>query len=131
MAEFGSPLVDYAGHGIETVIVNGVVTVERAALGDRQYIQVVAVDADDLVTRSAALGENPVAALDLRLRAALDAGKHFIEKKQVSVLSADKKLVMDRTSETRAEVYDTIGKVYRLFTTLSNDSAPAVVATCR
>jgi hypothetical protein len=90
-----------------------------------QIVQVIAADADDLVTRTAALPESPLKALDLRLAEALDPARHFIEKKQVSLLSPGKKLAMDRTSETRVEVYDTLAKVYRLFTTLTSDQALA------
>src|SRR5439155_5433790 len=65
----------------------GLVAIPRALVAHANMLRIVAVDALNIVSRDVLLPEVGTAHQDLRLRLALDAVKHFSEKKQNSVLS--------------------------------------------
>jgi len=104
---------------------NGVVTVERDALGGRQHLHVVAVDPVNTVYRQVALKEDPIPFQDLRLARGLDPDSHATQQKQITFLRAGDTLVIEDMTSSRIEAYDTIAKVFRLFTTLSKDATLA------
>lgn len=100
----------------------GVVTVPRDAVKHANAVRVVALDAQNTVVRDVLLPEVTTPHEDLRLRLALDAEKHFTEKKQVTVLSPGQPLEIADITTSKTEVYDTLGRVYRLFATLSGSA---------
>lgn len=101
---------------------DGVVRIERKALGDRQHLQVYAEDLKDAVWRTLALPEVPTKFADQRLAKNLDPAKPFTQKKEVTVLDKGIKLVLTDILTSELETYDTLSSVHALFTTLSNDA---------
>jgi hypothetical protein len=100
---------------------DGVVKVERKAIGSHAMIHVVAVDPLSTTYRSTALPEQPARFVDLRLRIALDPQGHFTQQKQVSVLSPGQPFVLADVAGSRFEAYDSLPRVYSLYATLSKD----------
>ncbi|MEY4483459.1 MAG: hypothetical protein RL693_911, partial [Verrucomicrobiota bacterium] len=101
---------------------DGVVRIERKALGDRQHLQVYAEDLKDAVWRTLALPEVPTKFADQRLARNLDPAKPFTQKREVTVLDKGSNLVLADILTSELETYDNLGSVHALFTTLSNDS---------
>ncbi|MBI2923365.1 MAG: hypothetical protein HYY18_20095 [Planctomycetes bacterium] len=99
----------------------GVVTVPREAFAHANSLRIVAIDALNTVCRDVLLPEVRTPHEDLRLRLALDADRHFSEKKQVSVLAPAQPLEIADITTSKTEVYDTLARVYRLYATLSNN----------
>jgi len=64
----------------------------------------------------------PTQVRDLRLLDALDPAKHFTEQKNISVARAGVPFVINDLTTSKHEVYDSLGKVYMLYATLSNDA---------
>ncbi len=101
---------------------DGIVTIARKDLGGRQHLQILAVDDANSAFRELALAPAPWAPLDLRLNNGLDPAKHFTEQKQVTVLTAGKALTIDDVGVSNIEPYDSLGKLFALYGTLSNDA---------
>jgi hypothetical protein len=99
----------------------GMVTIPRAALQDRQHIQLVVVDAETTLYHWLSLPEKATQVRDLRLIKGLDPKQHFAQQKQVSYLKSGEKLVLPDISGSRFEVYDSVSKVYSLMLTLSDN----------
>ncbi|MCE9583425.1 MAG: hypothetical protein K8T20_13145 [Planctomycetes bacterium] len=100
----------------------GVVTIPRDSVKHANMLRIVAVDSQNTVCRDVLLPEVTTAHEDLRLRLALDADKHFSEKKQITVLAAGQPLEIADITTSKTEVYDTLARVYRLYATLSNNA---------
>jgi hypothetical protein len=100
----------------------GKVLVDRKDLAFNQQVHVVAIDPLSTIYRSVALPAKEFAGLDLRLLTGLDTAVHFTRQKQVTILSAKQTLLLSDTSSSEFDYYDTIGRVYGLFMTLSNDA---------
>ena len=107
---------------------DGVVRIDRKALGDRQHVQVYAEDLANAVWRSFALPEVPTRFSDLRLARNLDPAKPFTQRKQISVLEKGRTLTLEDVLTSELETYDTLGGVHALFTTLSGDATLAKFA---
>lgn len=100
---------------------NGVVSIPRKKLGAHQDIRVVAVDPESTVYREISLREKAMPFNDLRLTAGLDVKKHFAERKQISVIRSKDTLRLADIASAKFEAYDTLSRVYALYSTLSND----------
>jgi hypothetical protein len=100
---------------------DGVVRIERKALGDRQHVQVYAEDLANATWRSFALPEVPTKFRDLRLARNLDPAKPFTQRKEVTVLDKGMSLTLADVLTSEMERYDTLGSVHALFTTLTGN----------
>lgn len=100
---------------------NGVVKIARASLGPHQQLHVVAVDPRNTAYRTLSMAEMAVDFLDLRLANSLPADVHFTQQKQVSVVEAKNTFTLADVSASKFEAYDSLGKVYSLYLTLSSD----------
>ncbi|HVK18736.1 MAG TPA: Ig-like domain-containing protein, partial [Fimbriiglobus sp.] len=100
---------------------DGVIRIDRAKLGPHSVVRVVAVDPLGTTSRMTTLPQQPATFADLRLRDGLDPAKHFTQQKQVTVLEKDKPFVLADVTDSRFEAYDSLAKVYGLYTTLSKD----------
>jgi hypothetical protein len=107
---------------------DGVVEIKRDALGGHQHLHVVAVDPVNTTCRTASLPEKQPVVLDLRLAAALDAQTHFTQQKQISVIPKGEKFALADISTSKFEAYDSLARVYGLYTTLTHDSKLAEFA---
>ncbi len=100
---------------------DGVIRIDRARLGPHNVVRVVAVDPLGTTARTVALPRPDAMFADLRLRDGLDPAKHFTQQKQVTVLAAGKPFVLADVTDSRFEAYDSLAKVYGLYSTLSHD----------
>jgi hypothetical protein len=117
-----------------TVVVNqvpdkdGVVRISRKAIGPHAMIHVVAVDPLNTTFRSTTLPEMRAEFVDLRLRKGLDPKGHFMQQKQVSVLLPGKPFVLEDAIGSKFEAYDSLPKVFGLYSTISKDAKLAEFA---
>jgi hypothetical protein len=102
---------------------NGVVTIAREDLQGRQQVHVVATDPWNTVYKEVTLEEGNVRFNDLRLAKGIDPATHATEQKQITVVEPGDELVLDDVTTSEFEVYDTLGKVYGLYVTLSGNPA--------
>ena len=100
---------------------DGVVSIDREALAGRQHLRVIAVDLENTAYRELSLPEVGAEFQDLRLADGLDPAKHFAEQKQITVVPGDGKFQLKDITTSKFELYDTLGKVYGLFATLSSN----------
>ncbi len=101
---------------------NGMVRVDRQALGDRHFVQIYAEDAHTAAWRSVALPEAQTKLRDLRLKRNLDPQKAFAESKQVTVLAPGQAITLADVLSADMETYDSLAGIYTLFSTLSKDA---------
>jgi autotransporter-associated beta strand protein len=100
---------------------DGVVRIERKALGDRQHVQIYAEDLQNASWRTLTLPEVPTKFADQRLARNLDPAKPFTQKKEITVLDTGKSLTLADILTSELETYDTLGGIHSLFTTLNGD----------
>jgi hypothetical protein len=119
--------LDFLGEA-SVVLVNlkpddkGVITIPIDALGAHQHLHVVAVDPTQTAHRSISLPEKPMELVDLRLAAGLDPEEHFTQQKQITVVGKGEQFVLSDIATSRFETYDSLARVYALYTTLSGDA---------
>jgi hypothetical protein len=101
---------------------DGVVRIERKALGGRQHVQIFAEDLQNASWRTLTLPEVPTKFADQRLARNLDPVKPFTQKKEITVLETGKALTLADILTSQLETYDTLGSIHSLFTTLSGDA---------
>ncbi len=100
---------------------NGRITVKREQLGSHQHLHVVAVDPINTTARSVTLPESVAKFIDLRLTHSLDPKQHFTQQKQISIVGAGQPFSLNDITTSKFEAYDSLGRVFLLFTTLSHD----------
>lgn len=100
---------------------DGMIRIPRTNLGSHAMIHVVAVDPVSTTTRSITLPEQPAVFSDLRFNKGLDPARHFTQQKQVSILDPGANFKLEDITGSRFESYDTLGKVYGLYATLSKN----------
>ncbi len=100
---------------------DGVVRIERKALGDRQHVQIYAEDLQNASWRTLALAEAPTKFSDQRLARNLDPVTPFTQKKEITALETGRVLTLADILTSQLETYDTLGGIHSLFTTISRD----------
>jgi hypothetical protein len=103
----------------------GLIELPREALGNHNLLHIVAVDLRHTATRSVVLPDQEANFLDLRLARGLDPKRHFTQQGQTTFVPAGKTLVIQDITSSRFEIYDSLGKIYGLYRTLSNNSTLA------
>ncbi|MCH7685990.1 MAG: hypothetical protein IH899_04795, partial [Planctomycetes bacterium] len=98
---------------------NGVISIKREQLGERQHIHVVAADPRDIVYRSVSIPEGKREYEDIRFANGLDPKTHYTQQKQITVLLADEKFVLSDITTSKFEAYDRLARVHSLLVTLS------------
>ncbi|MCX7048726.1 MAG: hypothetical protein NTX50_24975, partial [Candidatus Sumerlaeota bacterium] len=121
---------------------NGVVVLERKALGNHPNLLVFAADPENSVYRqvmlqtpskdedaasfaAAAPASGPIRfphVLDLRLSVGLEPDKHFTERKLIDVVAKGDAFILSNVTTAKCEVYDNLERAYRLYATLSGDA---------
>lgn len=102
---------------------DGVVRVDRHALGDHPFIQVYAEDLDSAELRSEQYPEMPMKLNDLRLVRNLDPQKPFTQKKEATVLTAGQTLTLEDVLAADLETYDSLARVFALLNTIQGNDA--------
>ena len=100
----------------------GMLLVDRDALGAHQHVHIVVVDPTQTVYRSVSLPEKQEASLDLRLVKGLDPNAHFVQQKQISLVEAEQPFTIQDVTTGRFETFDSLQRVYQLFATLNSDT---------
>ena len=100
---------------------DGQITLRREDLGPHQTLHIVACDGNTTVYRTISLPEADKNPLDLRLARSLDLSTKFTQQKRTSFVDAGEPFEILDIGSSRFEVYDSLSRVFRLFTTLSND----------
>ena len=100
---------------------DGIVRIERKALGDRQHVQIHAEDLQNASWRTFTLPEVPTKFADQRLARNLDPVKPFTQRKEITVLETGKTLTLADILTSQLETYDTLGGIHSLFTTVNQD----------
>jgi hypothetical protein len=100
---------------------DGVIKLNKKQFGNRSMVHLLAIDPMNTTSRSLNLKEGKAEFVDLRLRNGLDPKRHFTQQKQVSVLKAGQSFVIEDAIASRFEMYDSLSKVYTLYSTLSHD----------
>ncbi|MGV3659918.1 MAG: autotransporter-associated beta strand repeat-containing protein [Prosthecobacter sp.] len=100
---------------------DGIVRIERKALGDRQHVQIHAEDLQNASWRTLTLPEVPTKFADQRLARNLDPAKPFTQKKEITFLDAGKTLKLADILTSELETYDTLGSVHSLLQTLNGE----------
>ncbi len=97
----------------------GLVKIPVAKLGSGQLVHVVAIDGEDTVYASVVRDEKRLVARGRQLPRALDADRHFSEQRNIEFVAKGGSAVLDDVATAKAETYDSLASVYRLFATLS------------
>lgn len=100
---------------------DGKIVLKRELLGNHQHLHVVACDPLSTTWRSVALDEPKATFIDLRLANGLDPKKHFTQQKQISLVRAGQPFTLADIATSKFEAYDSLARVYLLFTTLTHD----------
>ncbi len=106
----------------------GVLEIDRAALGDHQHLHIVVVDPTNVTYRSYSLVEPKMLFVDLRLKKGLDPQGHFTQQKQITILPAGQKFTLADITTSKFEAYDSLSRVYGLYATLNSDPKVAEFA---
>lgn len=107
---------------------DGIVKVERKALGDRQTIYIYAEDLENAAQHVLHLAEVPTAFADRRMLKNLEPTQSFTEKKEISILNAGQSLTLQDVLTSEMETYDSLKRVHSLFSTLTQDPNLALFA---
>ena len=101
---------------------DGVIRIDRGKLGPHSVVRVVAVDplGTTVPHHDSAASSRP-RSRTCGFRDGLDPAKHFTQQKQVTVLETGKPFVLADVTDSRFEAYDSLAKVYALYSTLSKD----------
>jgi hypothetical protein len=101
---------------------NGVVSIDYQQLGESRQLHLLAVDPVQTVYRSVELAQKTITQRDLRQKGVFDAATHFTERKQISIIDSGQTFQLTDMLTSEFEVYDTLKKVFALFTALSKDA---------
>lgn len=91
----------------------GLVRIDRKALGDRHFIQIYAEDLSGAAWQNITLKEQPLALRDRRLTQALTPDKAFSEQKQITAVALGQTWTGAAGSDFR--LYDSLPRVFGLF----------------
>ena len=101
----------------------GVITIARDRLHDKQQLHVIAIDPRGTSYRSLALPPRPAPQLaDLRLTRGLEPLQHFTQTRQVTKLAAEETLEIADSGQAKLESYDSLTKVFQLWEELSGSA---------
>ena len=101
---------------------NGIVLIDRNALGSFRQLHLIAIDSFNTVYREISLQEEEAKTRDLRLVQSLDPERHFTEQKQISIINSGETFQLTDMTNSDFEVYDSLDKVYQLLATLSENA---------
>ncbi len=100
---------------------DGVVRIDRKALGDRQHVQIYVEDLAQAEWQAFALPEAGTKFADQRLARNLDPAKAFSQHRETTVLEPGRTLTLDDILTSEVETYDTLGGLHSLLGTLSGN----------
>jgi hypothetical protein len=99
----------------------GIVRIPQDKLADRQDIHIVAIGPTDTAFRRVSLPDAGAKFRDLRLARPLEIAKHFTQRKEVALLNQGGRLAIPDVRAAEMQAYDTLGSVYSLHMTLTQN----------
>ncbi len=100
---------------------NGVVSIPLEKIGDRQEICILALGANGASMTAISMPACKLETRDMRMKKTLDTAKHFMETKKITAMKPDETLEIRDFASAKYEIYDTVGRVYNLFSALDKD----------
>ena len=104
---------------------NGVVRITQKQLADRQDVHIVAIGRTDMAFRRVSLPDAGAKFRDLRLARPLEIVKHFTQRKEVALMNQGDTLVIPDVRAAEMQAYDTLGSIYGLYMTRTNNATLA------
>lgn len=101
----------------------GMITVPLASLGLGQQVHVVALDGSQAVYDTMVRADQPMQPRSRTLSRSLPSDQHFVETKKIEFVQAGETASLDDAQAAQVELHDSIGSIYRLFATITNDSS--------
>lgn len=101
---------------------NGVVTIDRNALGNNQHVRIIVLSTFNTIQRTIDLPLQTLTPRDARLAHSLDPAKHFSQSKQTELLATGDSVLIEDMVSAKFQQYDDLGDVYQLFLTLNKNS---------
>jgi hypothetical protein len=127
LAKFGT--LDFLANGAVVLAnlqpdKNGVVTIARKDLLDKQQLRILAVDTENTALRETSISEIEPKLTDRRLdpAVALDPNKHYIQEKVITPVAKGKPFTIRDLTSTRFETFDSLARAYHIMVTLSGDA---------
>lgn len=100
----------------------GIVDVDLTSLGDGQIIHVFAADMHESVYETHVRDEIPLRPRSQVLSAVFDSERHLTEKRRLQFLGKDAAITIDAASLDRIATIDSLGAVFNLFRSLTNNA---------
>jgi len=112
---------------LENLVPNrkGQIEIPKEALGNGQQVHVVALNVDNAVYREIALARKKEDHRDRRHARVLKPDAHFSEQKNISIAKAGNAFAVEDLRTSKVEVYDSLPKVFKLYSTLSGNATLA------
>ncbi|MCU0865850.1 MAG: hypothetical protein MUC36_18865 [Planctomycetes bacterium] len=107
---------------------DGRVRIPEAELGDGHFVQVVAIDGEQLATRQLLRAEQPLQPRPRQLAAALDANRPSAERSDIEFLAAGASTTIADARASEVAILDSLASMFRLFTSIGKDAELAKFA---
>ena len=124
-----SPSLDFLGTSAVVLLdleaEDGVVRIDRESLGAGHELHLLAADALTTSYRRVSLPEIEAQFADRTLLTALEPGSHYTQQTNVTSLGPDESLTIEDISTAEFEIYDSLDKVFGLYSALSGNSTLA------
>ena len=101
---------------------NGKISIPRADLQGKPHLRILVTDPETSLLKTVLLPDSPTPTRDLRLRLPFKPEVAYAEQKLISIAAPGKDFQVADLSTSSLETYDSLAKVYRLFSTLNEDS---------
>ena len=102
---------------------DGFVTVALADLGEGQHVHVLAIDGTQAVYDTMVRAEQLLKPRSRTLPESLGTDQHFVETKRIEFVAAGGTVSLEDAHAAEVEIHDSLGSVYRLFATITNDDS--------
>ncbi|MBF0103042.1 MAG: hypothetical protein HQK77_19260, partial [Desulfobacterales bacterium] len=103
----------------------GMITLDKSQFKDKPNLNIIAIDIEHTAYQTYVIQEKEFTfpqTKDLKLVLSLNPANHYTEKKNIAVVPTSSEFTLEDILTSEFEAYDSLDKVYRLFTTLSHDA---------
>jgi hypothetical protein len=107
---------------------DGRVRIPEAELGDGHFVQVVAIDGEQLAVRHLLRAEQPLQPRPRQLQAALDASRPSAERGAIEFVATGASTTIADAQASKVAILDSLAGVFRLFTSIGKDDELAKFA---
>jgi hypothetical protein len=107
---------------------DGRVRIPEAELGDGHFVQIIAIDGEQLATRQLLRAEQPLQPRPRQLAAALDANRPSAERSDIEFVAAGARITIADARASEVAILDSLASVFRLFTSIGKDAELAKFA---